>query len=153
MLDPITTETTVDTTQDKAFDAVVRRIDAWWPMDPFSMAHGHVTIEPKLGGQSIETAADGARFVWGHVTAFDPPRAIGLAWYVGRTVDQGTHIAVTFDADDDGKTCVRLVHSAWEALGDEAAEVRTRYRDGWQLVLGTAFAGYIAQERTAGTQA
>jgi uncharacterized protein YndB with AHSA1/START domain len=146
MLDPIIVETVVNTTGEAAFDAFVMRINEWWPMDPFSMSEGTLSMQAALGGQIIETSATGERFVWGHVTAFDKPQRIELAWYVGSTVETATQISVTFDPDEDGKTTVRLVQSGWEALGDKAAQIRLRYDGGWRQILGTCFADFVSNQ-------
>jgi len=144
MLEPLVVETTVDTPIDAAFDAFVLNIDAWWPMDPFSMSKGLLSLDPTIGGAVVETAADGTRFVWGHVTAFEKPTLGELAWHVGSTVDTATQIRVTCYALEDGTTQVRLVQSGWEALGDKAAQIRGQNEGGWRTILGTHFAQYVA---------
>jgi len=147
MLDPIVVEITVETTGDVAFDAFVMRINDWWPMDPFSMSQGALSLQPTLGGQIIETSPDGENFVWGHVTAIDKPQRIELAWYVGSTVETATQIMVTFDPDEDGSTTVvRLVQSGWEALGGKAAQIRTQNDGGWRQILGTCFCNFVSNQ-------
>lgn len=146
MLEPVIVETTVDTGDEAAFDAFVLRINDWWPMDPFSMSKGTLSMDPILGGQIIETSADGKCFVWGHVTAIEKPHRIELAWYVGSTVETATQISVTFDPFGEDRTVVRLVQSGWEALGDKAAQIRTQNDGGWRQILGTCYANFVSNQ-------
>ncbi|ASP33360.1 SRPBCC domain-containing protein [Labrenzia sp. VG12] len=145
MLDPVIVETTVEAPQDAAFEAFVGKIGEWWPMDPFSMSRGIVSMEPVPGGQIIEISPDGERFVWGHVTDIERPQRIELAWYVGRTVEAATKISVSFEPNGDDTTSIRLVHSGWEALADEAAQIRERYSGGWCQVLQIHFAEFTSK--------
>ena len=143
MLDPIIVETTVGAPPTVAFDAFVKRINDWWPMDPFSMSQGALTLDPVVGGLIVETSSDGEKFVWGHVTALEKPDHIELAWYVGSTVDTATKISVTFVPVESGRTMVQLVQSGWEALGDKAAQIRTQNDGGWRQILGACFADFV----------
>lgn len=142
MLEPIIVETEVPLGRAQAFDAFVLGIQDWWPMDPFSLSRGLLVLEPALGGRIIEVAPNGDRAVWGHVTIFEKPNRIALAWYVGSTVETATQISVTFQEEDPGCTTVRLVQSGWEALGDKAAQIRTQNDGGWRQILGTHFSGF-----------
>jgi uncharacterized protein YndB with AHSA1/START domain len=146
MLEPIIVETSVEASLDEAFDTFVAGISDWWPMDPFSLSQGILHLEPTLGGKIVEISKTGERFVWGHVTAMEKPYSIELAWYVGSTVETATQINVTFAPGDRGKTIVRLVQSGWEALGDQAAQIRTRNDGGWRHILGKCFFDYVTDK-------
>jgi hypothetical protein len=152
MLEPITVETTVNADRDAAFTAFVANIADWWPMAPFSMSQGLLHFEPKLGGLITETSATGDRFVWGHVTAWDRPHGLDLAWYVGGTVETATQIAVTFADAGDQRTAVTLVQLGWEALGDDAAAIRDRNDGGWRAILGDHYVAFIDAQRTTPSQ-
>lgn len=144
MFDPITVTVVLDTTPRAAFDAFVDRFDAWWPKDPFSLGAGHLELEPGQGGRILEhVGADD--HVWGHVTRWEPPGLIELAWYVGRAPDQATHVQVTFQPTDDGRTGLTLVQSNWEVLGDEAGPMRDRNHAGWTTILKDGFAPFVAR--------
>jgi hypothetical protein len=146
MLDPITVEVTVNTDRDAAFMAFVANICDWWPMAPFSMSQGMLHFEQKLGGLIVETSSAGEKFVWGHVTAWDKPNGLELAWYVGSTADTATQIVVTFAAVEEKLTLVTLVQSGWEALGDNAAEIRQRNNGGWRSIVGEHFVAFVDAE-------
>ena len=145
MHDPITLDVTVPVGQEQAFDAFVLRINDWWPMASYSFGKGAVSMEPKLGGFITETAPDGARFTWGHVTRWDRPNLLELAWYVGRTEETATQITVTFEGAGEA-TQITLVQTGWEALGDAAAEMRTRNIAGWRTIIGEHFVNFVSKQ-------
>ncbi|WP_342078315.1 SRPBCC domain-containing protein [Yoonia sp. SS1-5] len=144
MHDPIEVVVVLNTTQSAAFQAFVTDVGRWWPVASFSVAGGSVVMEPRLGGQIIETASDGAKHVWGHITAWEENRHIALSWYVGGKDAVPTDISVRFAPTDDGRTGVTLVHDGWAALGARAADIRKNYIRGWSAILGEAFAAYAA---------
>ena len=147
MLEPIVVNLRVNAPPARAFSLFVSRIEAWWPMRPFSMATGLLMMEPGLGGRIIETAADGEEFVWGHVTAWTEPDHLQIAWYVGRTVETATQIDVAFAAGPGNTTDIALTQSGWEALGDAAAEMRDRNDAGWRTILGDHFAPFVDSQQ------
>lgn len=146
MLEPITVEVTVNVSRDEAFEAFVTNIGDWWPMATHSMSKGIVGLEQKLGGLIIETSAGGEEFVWGHITAWNRPRHIELAWYVGATAETATQIAIDFEAIDDTQTMVTLAHAGWEALGDKAADTRSQYDSGWRSILLNTYAPFAQNQ-------
>ena len=149
MHEPIQLDVTVPVAPEQAFDAFVLRINDWWPMASYSFRKGTVAMEPKLGGFITETGPDGDSFTWGHVTRWDRPELLELAWYVGRTVETATQVTVTFQRDGDA-TRITLVQSGWEALGDAAAEMRTRNIAGWRSILGDHFVDFISHLQETG---
>ena len=59
-----------------------------------------VEIQGRVGGQIVETLADGRTSVWGTVTTWDPPHHVAFTWHPGRPAAEKTfsppesHIAV-----------------------------------------------------------
>ena len=139
MIDPVVVVVVLNTTRAAAFDAFVARINNWWPVQSFSIACGTVSIEPKLNGRIIETAEDGAKHQWGHITVWDVPNHLSISWYVGENT-VATEITVDFATTDDGRTGVTLVHSGWDALGETGVAKRESYHGGWTAIFGKSFA-------------
>jgi len=147
MIEPVKVVVVLDTDIDTAFSTFVAQINNWWPVKSFSIAQGVVTLDPVIDGKIIETADDGTQHQWGHVTAWHPPHHLAVSWYVGEAA-QPTAITVDFAATDDGRTCVTLIHTGWDALGDEGVSKRDNYRRGWKHILIEGFAAYVAETCT-----
>jgi len=143
--DPIIKTLTVPLSPDRAFRLFTEEIADWWPLDSHSLSASDgkpaksVTITAKKGGPITEIRHDGTKAPWGHVTEWQPGRAFGMAWHVGRPADQATDVHVTFDVVADG-TRVTLVHSGWQALATDAVATRKSYHSGWDMILRTHFA-------------
>ena len=145
MTDPIQKTLTVPLTPDQAFDLFTTKIADWWPVETHSLSASRqktvpqkVWIEPRLGGQVLETCADGETCPWGDITHWEPGKRLVLSWYVGRTPDHATIIDVRFNQSDQG-TRVDLTHSGFDVLAGEADAVSAGYDTGWDLVLGECF--------------
>ena len=141
MIEPVTVVVVLNTSPAAAFDAFVAKIDSWWPVENFSIAKGTVSVEPELGGRIIETASDGTEHVWGSVTRWDAPHHLSIRWSVGEDATP-TAITLDFAATDDGRTGVTLVHTGWEALGEDGVAKRANYQMGWDRILGEAYARF-----------
>jgi hypothetical protein len=118
-----------------AFDLFTRQMARWWPFVPFSCSGAsalRVEFEPKVGGVVVEHTKDGARHLWGTLTAWEPPHRFAMTWHPARTPEQATRLAVEFAALAGGGTEVRLTHDGWEA---REAGVRENYDGGWNTVL------------------
>ncbi|MEP5151738.1 SRPBCC domain-containing protein [Planktotalea sp.] len=144
MIEPVEVHVVLDSTPEQAFKAFTDNINSWWPVESHSICKGTVKLDPTLGGEIIETGADGQTHVWGHVTEWTPPNSLKIEWYVGRTPAEGTQIHVTFLATDDGRVGVTLVHSGWEILGESALETRDMYQSGWSGMLNGCYAPHLA---------
>ena len=122
-----------------AFDLFTARIGDWWPVESHSVSAGQgapsqsLAMEPRLGGEVIEIAADGARHVWGKVLEWDPGVSMRMTWHPGKMADQQTEVRVSFKAAGAGCR-VELTHAGWEALED-GAKTRAGYDTGWVGVL------------------
>ena len=65
------------------FEAFVRTIGAWWPVQPLSVGKERareVTVEQRPGGRVYETWDDGTTVDWGDVLAWDPPGRFVMSW-------------------------------------------------------------------------
>lgn len=152
-LEPVRKSVTVGRAPDEAFDLFTAGIARWWPMDRYSVSGErtrNVVIEPKAGGEVYEERDDGERFPWGRVLAWEPPARIVLSWHPGRDPDVAQEIEMRFTAVDGG-TRVELEHRNWDRLGDEAADVRDTYANGWAEVLGRCFVDACAQNPIPGS--
>jgi hypothetical protein len=130
-----------------AFQAFTAEIGQWWPLQMFSVSQGKARaaiIEPKEGGRVYETAEDGSSHDWGRVLSWSPPSGFSMSWHPGRLPDAHTVVELSFVAEDGG-TRVRLVHRGWEAPGKDAEQSRRNYDGGWDIVLGQAFAEFLAR--------
>src|SRR3954469_21088574 len=138
---PIRRSVTVKANPERAFDVFTRQMHTWWPLETHSIRAGRedappeeLHLELREGGRFYEKTG-GAEHRWGSVLACDPPHRIVFEWQ-GNPERPATEVEVPFDPVDGG-TRVDLVHRGWEAMGEEAIEVRTSYAsdDGWTVVL------------------
>lgn len=137
VIEPVVKTVHVAASPERTFEVFTGRISDWWPLELHSIFGERArsaTIEPHVGGRVIERAGDGEEVSWGEVLAFDPPRRLALAWKPNTRPTPPTAVEVTFTEDGDG-TLVRLVHTGWELLGDDAAEARESYEQGWSVTL------------------
>jgi uncharacterized protein YndB with AHSA1/START domain len=146
-VEPVRKSVTVGCAQAEAFDLFTRQIGRWWPLRAgFSISGERAStcvIEGRQGGAVYEVRDDGERFPWGTVESWEPPRRVVLRWHPGRAPDTAQEVEVTFSADGTA-TRVDLVHRNWQRLGSEAGATRARYENGWERVLGQAFAAAVA---------
>ena len=137
---------TVDCSVEHAFATFTERIHEWWPLAKHSIEKYESGSPPETvvfrggaGGQVYERTTKGEELKWADVVAYDPPHRFVLAWNPSREQTRPpTEIEVTF-TDEGGRTRVDLEHRGWERLGDEGAEARQGYSQGWVSVL----AGYV----------
>ena len=133
---------TVDCSVEHAFATFTERIHEWWPLGTHSIDQNETGTAPETvvfqggaGGQLYERTKSGEELKWADVVAYEPPYRFVLAWNPSRDQNEPkTEIEVTF-TDAGGKTRVDLEHRGWERLGDDAAEARRSYSEGWEPVL------------------
>ncbi|HEX9728436.1 MAG TPA: SRPBCC domain-containing protein [Gemmatimonadales bacterium] len=136
-LPPVVKRITVPMVPRAAFERFTAGIATWWPMDTHSVAGEQtaaVIIEPKVGGRFYERARDGSESDWGEITVWEPPGRLVTTWHPGRGPESAQEVEITFAPQETG-TLVELTHRHWEAMGEDAADVRGRYDGGWQHVL------------------
>ncbi len=135
----------------KAFTVFVHEVNSWWPLakNTVSAMGGavakKVTIEPNLHGKVFEIGHDNTEHIWGSVTRYDPYNGITLDWHIGTPAENASEVTVDFTELGNGNTQVVLIHSRWEALGDQAAEMRAGYNSGWVGVSEQAYRGALTK--------
>lgn len=150
MIEPVKKSIEVSCDQATAFTTFVEKASSWWPLDKHSISamNGHtaksISIEPKLDGKICETANDDTIHEWGSVSAYDPYEKISLNWHVNAPAQQATLVDIVFSKLDNGGTRVDLTHHRWEVLGEQAADTREGYNQGWVGVFETAYANTLA---------
>jgi uncharacterized protein YndB with AHSA1/START domain len=135
-LAPLTKTVAVPAPVDRAFALFTERIASWWPLATHSVGEDAATgleMQCRVGGQIVETVADGTTHVWGTLTDWEPPRRVAFSWHPGRAADEATRVEVTFAPQGEG-TLVTLVHSGWAGRPD-GAQARVGYDTGWDVVL------------------
>ncbi|MEM7752995.1 MAG: SRPBCC family protein [Pseudomonadota bacterium] len=139
-IDPIVKTVRVPLRPVDAFALFTEKIGAWWPVESHSVSAGQgapsrsLSLEGKMGGALIEIGHDGTQHNWGTVEEWEPGHVFATTWHPGKMADRQTRVRVTFEADGDG-TLVTLTHWGWDALGNDAAAMRTGYDGGWNGVL------------------
>jgi uncharacterized protein YndB with AHSA1/START domain len=135
-VEPLRKTITVDASVEHAFEVFTERMGEWWPAKTHS-AHKELAdeagLEPRLGGAIFELWR-GGRENWGEITVWEPPHRLVFTWHPGLRQEETTEVEVRFAAAGDS-TVVELEHRGWEARGDQAAEVRANYDQGWIGVL------------------
>jgi uncharacterized protein YndB with AHSA1/START domain len=144
MLPPVVKTITVPCAPERAFDLFTRDIATWWPLDKNSCSamSGHVArdleLDAKQGGEIWEIDYQGERLLWGSFAEFTPSSRVRINWHINSPADQATMVEVAFIAKGDGCE-VKLSHSGWEALGDQAEATRKGYNKGWVHVFEECF--------------
>ena len=94
MTDPIVKEITVPLDNDRAFRLFTEEMSDWWPLESHSLSASDgvpansVDVPSEVGAQVLETKRDGSRAPWGRVTEYDPGKAYGMSWHVGRAEEE-----------------------------------------------------------------
>lgn len=151
-MNPIRKTITVPLSPEDAFRLFTERMGEWWPLDTHSLSAGEgalprdVTVEPREGGQILETRPDGTTAPWGRITEWRPGARFGVAWHVGREEEEATDLLVVFASEGTG-TRVELTHGGFERLGDAATALVANYRTGWDHVLVTCYGRACAKGR------
>jgi uncharacterized protein YndB with AHSA1/START domain len=115
----------VSASQQRAFDAFVGEIGAWWkPNGLFDFTvgkHGVLAFEPGLDGRLTETYADGSVFEIGRITVWEPPSRVAFTWQQASFApEMGTEVVVTFEPMGV-ETRVTVEHFGWESVPREHA--------------------------------
>lgn len=145
MLEPVIKTIDVPCSQEMAFQVFVNDMPSWWPLDKNSVSamQGEVarsvSIDPKSGGQVVETAHDGSEHHWATITTYDPYNEFVLDWHIGISSDKATKVSVRFNKLSDQQTQVVLTHSGWEAFAEKASDMRNGYNQGWVGVFEQAY--------------
>lgn len=131
---PIVESVFVPADPEAVYAAFTEEIGAWWPVGTHSVtgvAVEGLELEPHAGGGLVEVWADGTRAPWAQVVAVVPASLISFRWNPGGGPRPATAVDIAFDRIAGG-TQVRVTHSGWGPLGEEA---RMDYVAGWPFVL------------------
>jgi len=135
--EPLRKQITVALEPGAAFELFTMGMSRWWPMATHSCFEAQaqrIEIEPRAGGHVVEHATDGRRAEWGRVLDWEPPHRFAMTWHPANDASKATRLEVTFAAHGP-QTLVTLVHSGWEARGEEAPGIRGNYDKGWDATL------------------
>jgi uncharacterized protein YndB with AHSA1/START domain len=143
-VEPIQRSVTVNRSVEEAFRVFTDGISSWWPLHKHSIeamdtkgarVPTAAVLEPREGGRLYELMSTGEEGYWGTITAWEPPHRVVISWKVNPEAAAPTEIEVRF-SEEAGATRVDLEHRGWERLGEQAAEGRASYNQGWTPVLG-----------------
>jgi uncharacterized protein YndB with AHSA1/START domain len=141
-LPDIEKEVVVDTTPEKAFQALVdpEALRKWWLLS----ADAEVEFEPRVGGK-FRARKPGAWSCENTIEVFEPPRHLAYSWDVSWAKSK---TRVDFYVDDlgNGRVRVRVIHSGWKT----DATGRAEHDKGWSgifLQLGEYLEGRAVQVR------
>jgi uncharacterized protein YndB with AHSA1/START domain len=131
-VDPLTLDFTVRCTPAHAFAVWATRTSAWWPSSHSVSGDARiaVTIEPHPGGRIFERTPAGEEHDWGEVLEWEPPHRLAYLWHLRQDRADATRVEISFRPEGEC-TCVSIVHSGWERLGDRAEPLHDRNRRGW----------------------
>jgi hypothetical protein len=136
-LPPIERSVSVSWSPEAAFKRFTADFATWWPWRTHSIGGQCVkrlVFEPGVGGRIFEEHADGRRFAWGKVLAWNPPGSFKMSWHPSRPEETAQEVELRFEPEGTG-TKVTLVSSHWERWGKGVARARRGYHLGWRYVL------------------
>jgi len=139
-LPPIRKSVDVPLPPREAFALFTDRMGDWWPgaSHSGSAASGNtpkgIEVEPRAGGQIIETTHDGRRMAWARITDWAPGERFAFDWHVGRDEREATQVDVVFTRIEGGCR-VDLTHDGFANWGSVAAARHADYTGGWDMVL------------------
>lgn len=110
----------VKASPERAFEAFVGEIGAWWrPNALFRFtprSPGSLSFEAGEGGRLIETLPNGAVFEIGRIRAWEPPHRLVFGWrQASFAPGQDTEVEVRFEAVGD-ETRVSVEHVGWDSV-------------------------------------
>lgn len=137
----------VKATRERAFDAFVREIGAWWkPNGLFQTtprAPGVLAFEAGEGGRLTETLASGKVFEIGRITVWEPPARLVFTWRQANfPPDLQTEVEVRFETVGE-ETRVSVEHRGFDQVpADSVARhgfpdqaLLMRLAEWWQVLL------------------
>jgi uncharacterized protein YndB with AHSA1/START domain len=153
LIEPVSMSITVPIPAERAFALFTTELGSWWPLRTHSIGEERTVtcgVEPRVGGAVYEELNDGTRHEWGRVIVWEPPDRVALTWHPGMAPSDAQQVEISFTRESDTTTRVDLSHYGWEVLGEQAAEVRAGYANGWKTVFGELYAG--AARKAAGAE-
>jgi uncharacterized protein YndB with AHSA1/START domain len=136
-VEPIRRSVSVSWSPDVAFHRFTADFASWWPRYSNSIGGKRVkriVFEPRVGGRIYEEHHDGTRFMWGIVTALEPPRRVAFTHHATRDESDAQEVEVSFTPEGTG-TRVELVARGWEKMSPAAKRARGGYQMTWGIAL------------------
>ena len=139
-LSPIRKSIDVPLPPKEAFALFTERLADWWPVETHSLSAADggrpsdVVVEPRQGGQIVETLPDGQTKPWARITEWSPGRRFAFDWHVGRDEADATQVDIVFAPNGEGCR-VDLTHDGFAGLGEVAMRSHASYLTGWDGVL------------------
>ena len=134
---PIRRSVSVSWSPEVAYQRFTADFGRWWPRYGNSIGGRRVkriVFDVRVGGQIYEEHYDGTRFMWGVVTALEPPRRVAFTHHATRAESDAQDVEVTFTPEGSG-TRVELVSRGWEKMGLAARGARGGYILTWGSAL------------------
>lgn len=139
----------VKASPERAFQAFVEEIGAWWrPNGLFQTtprAPGRLAFEPGEGGRLTETLASGKAFEIGRIRVWEPPSRLVFTWRQANfPLELHTEVEVTFEAVGE-ETRVSVEHRGFDQVpADSVARhgfpdeaLLMRLAEWWQALLAS----------------
>jgi len=139
----------VKATPERAFEAFVGEIGAWWRANPlFAFTPrdpGVIAFEPGEGGRLTETLKSGKVFEIGQIRAWEPPSRLVFGWrQASFAPGQDTEVEVRFEPVGE-ETRVTVEHFGWDTVpaahvarhGFPNALFLTRHGEWWRSLLAS----------------
>jgi uncharacterized protein YndB with AHSA1/START domain/DNA-binding transcriptional ArsR family regulator len=124
-------ELSFDVPAEIIFNAITGDIGLWWGEPYRQTAKGRLYLNPKVGGQFLETNDAGHAALWGTVEEVNPPSLLSLS---GRFAVKGAVAGrVVFSlTEDNGQTTLSLAH---DAVGMIPPAMIENFTQGWDDLL------------------
>jgi DNA-binding transcriptional ArsR family regulator len=110
----------------RVFEVLSGDTQRWFPHSYGEDRTQRVVIEPRVGGAHFEDWGDGAGYLYGHVTEWDPPHRLGLRGRVmaGSILDTRYEIS-----EEDGESTLRMSKVAVGPMTAEEADGIRQFGD------------------------
>lgn len=114
---------------------MINRIDDWWMSDFRALGEGSiVTLNAVVGGQLIETGADGSALEWYRVQMVSPGKALYLVGYMAPDWGGPTTSMLKLSVEDRDQASVLNVSDA--LMGNVTEKTASSAKDGWKMLFG-----------------
>ena len=136
-VEPIRRTVSVSWTPEAAYRRFTADFSRWWPRYALSIGGRrvkNVVFELRVGGRIYEEHEDGTRFLWGTVTALEPPRRVAFTFHSSRAESDAQMVEVSFVPEGTG-TRVELVSAGWENISRAARRAHGGFKMAWKAAL------------------
>ena len=145
MYPPLVKNVEVPCGQREAFEIFVDEMATWWPLDKFSASVKYgktarsLRLDPRVGGQIVETSTEGVEHLWGTITAYERYDRVRMDLHIGLPQETASVVEVRFTRLSDERTQVVLTQTEWERFGEFAEMMINGYPKGWQVIFDVAY--------------